>query len=440
MKKILGAFQSVLIATILLAVAGTGVIIYFQMNGKTADPIQADSSIQNDTSATDPSAQEPAGGLSISVNESGTGDTASTSATGALHEHNYTATTLSEATCTKDGATQYICGECGNYYIEPIKAKGHSPSGWTIITKATKDTDGLQRKTCLVCKRVLEEEVISKDTIKNAPHVHQYTSSITTETKCITSGVRTYKCDCGKSYTESIPATNHQSRQTIQTAPACDKEGSIITSCAVCGAVISHDVLKAPGHRYGKWQVVTKATATTDGKRTRVCSVCKYEDSETIPALNSPAGSAAGHTHRYTSAVTTEETCTADGVLTYSCNTCDNTYTEPIPALGHAPSNWITVAEPTETTEGKQQKVCRRCGEVAEEETLPAAKPAHAHNYGTPVITKQATCTATGTRKYTCTECGNFYTSSIDKLPHKPDPGKPGFCGLCKQEIWPATP
>ncbi len=42
-----------------------------------------------------------------------------------------------------------------------------------------------------------------------------------------------------------------------------------------------------------------------------------------------------------------------------------------------------------------------------------------AHSY-TEKVTKKATCTATGTKTYTCTKCGNSYTTTIpvDKNNH----------------------
>ena len=38
-------------------------------------------------------------------------------------------------------------------------------------------------------------------------HTHSYSSSVTKQPTCSSAGVRTYTCSCGKSYTESIPAT-----------------------------------------------------------------------------------------------------------------------------------------------------------------------------------------------------------------------------------------
>lgn len=53
------------------------------------------------------------------------------------------------------------------------------------------------------------------------PHTHAYTSAVTTAATCTTAGVRTYTCECGESYTESIPATGHTYADGV---------------CSVCGA------------------------------------------------------------------------------------------------------------------------------------------------------------------------------------------------------------
>ena len=83
------------------------------------------------------------------------------------------------------------------------------------------------------------------------------------------------------------------------------------------------------------------------------------------------------HKHEYVSTVTTPATCTEPGVMTYIC-ACGETYTDVIPATGH---KWNA---------GK--------------------------------VTKKATTTATGTKKYTCTVCGKTKTTTLAKLPKKANP------------------
>ena len=45
------------------------------------------------------------------------------------------------------------------------------------------------------------------------------------------------------------------------------------------------EVIPATGHQYGAWTVVTEASATEEGLRERVCSVCGEKESEVIPVL-----------------------------------------------------------------------------------------------------------------------------------------------------------
>ena len=43
-------------------------------------------------------------------------------------------------------------------------------------------------------------------------------------------------------------------------------------------------VLKATGHSFGAWKITKPATATEDGEKERVCTVCRFKETEKIPA------------------------------------------------------------------------------------------------------------------------------------------------------------
>ena len=51
------------------------------------------------------------------------------------------------------------------------------------------------------------------------------------------------------------------------------------------------------------------------------------------------------------------------------------------------------------------------------------------HNYDNGVVTKEATCTETGIRTYTCSACGHSYTEQINKTAHEYNPE--GICINC---------
>ena len=71
------------------------------------------------------------------------------------HEHSYTKTILSNATCTTAGTVKYTCS-CGDSYTETILATGHKSSGWIVDKAASIGVKGSKHKKCTVCKKVLE--------------------------------------------------------------------------------------------------------------------------------------------------------------------------------------------------------------------------------------------------------------------------------------------
>ncbi len=71
------------------------------------------------------------------------------------HEHSYTKTIISNATCTTAGTVKYTCS-CGDSYTETIPATGHKSSGWIVDKTASIGVKGSKHKECTVCKKVLE--------------------------------------------------------------------------------------------------------------------------------------------------------------------------------------------------------------------------------------------------------------------------------------------
>ena len=126
------------------------------------------------------------------------------------------------------------------------------------------------------------------------------------------------------------------------------------------------------------------------------------------------------HEHSYTEEITKQPTCTEEGEKIFTCD-CGDTYTEIVPAKGH--TEVIDKAVPaTCTTDGKTEgSHCSVCGEVIKAQTVIKAT---GHKYDDGKITKQPTCTETGVKTYTCSECGatkaetikaNGHTEVIDK-------------------------
>lgn len=69
----------------------------------------------------------------------------------APHEHTYTETITTPATCEVDGEATYTC-ECGDTYTEPIATQGHIFETYTSNNDATYTADGTETAKCNNCE------------------------------------------------------------------------------------------------------------------------------------------------------------------------------------------------------------------------------------------------------------------------------------------------
>ena len=149
-------------------------------------------------------------------------------------------------------------------------------------------------------------------------HTHSYAATVTKQPTCTATGTRAYKCSCGDSYTEAIPAT---------------------------------------GHSYGAYTYNNDATELADGTETAKCSVCGSTDTRTA------AGTKIAHVHNYTAAVTKAATCAEEGVKTYTCS-CGSSYTEPIPVIAHSFGDYVYNNDATTEKDGTKTATCSVCGKT----------------------------------------------------------------------------
>ena len=233
---------------------------------------------------------------------------------------------------------------------------------------------------------------------------HSYSQS-RQEATCTDAGSITWVCsDCGKVYTETIPALGHSWGEWVTRQEAtCTESGTRYRQCTRCNEAET-EAIPAKGHT----PVTVPGTAATcteaglsDGAK---CSVCGAVISaqQTIPAK--------GHSWDG-GRVTQEATCTAEGVKTFTCSNCGATRTDTFPAKGHTPAavpaKAATCTEPG-LTEGSQ---CSACGTILKaQETIPAK--GHAWDRG--VITTEPQGFTPGVRTFTCTVCGATKTEAVD--------------------------
>ena len=98
---------------------------------------------------------------------------------------------------------------------------------------------------------------------------------------CSLDRTKTYKCSCGETKTETIPAPGHDLKDWVVTPATCTKDGQKTTSCKRCNAGFTVDI-PATGHIWSAW---IKETGLV---HKRTCSECGAEETENH---NIPAGS-----------------------------------------------------------------------------------------------------------------------------------------------------
>lgn len=147
-------------------------------------------------------------------------------------------------------------------------------------------------------------------------HAHSYTATVTKQPTCTAEGVKTFRCSCGDSYTETISAA---------------------------------------GHVFGAYVYNNDATEAADGTETAACTICGTKDTRTA------AGTKIAHVHNYTAAVTKAATCAEEGVKTYTCS-CGSSYTEPIAKTAHSFGEYVYNNDATTEKDGTRTATCSVCG------------------------------------------------------------------------------
>lgn len=163
------------------------------------------------------------------------------------------------------------------------------------------------------------------------------------------------------------------------------------------------------GHKAVKDAAVAATCETTGKTEGSHCSVCNT----VIKAQITTA--ALGHNWD-SGKVTKAATCTAAGTKIYTCTRCKKTRTETIAATGHKAVKDAAVAATCETAGKTEGSHCSVCNTVIKAQTTVAAL---GHSWDGGKVTKAATCTAAGTKTYTCTRCKKTRTETIAATGHK---------------------
>ena len=313
-------------------------------------------------------------------------------------------------TCTGTGVKTYTCTACAATRTETVSATGHTAVAVAKVEPTCTQPGRAAGTKCSVCGEVLS----GLTEIKATGHAEVIDAAV--EPTCTKTGLTEGKhcsvCSEVLVKQEVVPAKGHTEVIDKAVAPTCTKTGLTEGKhCSVCSAVlVEQKVVPAKGHI----EVVDKAveptctkTGLTEGKHCSVCSAVLVEQ-EVVPAK--------GHTEVIDKAVA--PTCTETGLTEGKhCSVCNTVLVEQkvVPAKGHTEVIDKAVAPTCTATGLTEGKHCSVCSAVLVEQKVV---PAKGHRWDGGKITAAPTCTKTGVKTYTCTECDATKTETASATGH----------------------
>ena len=120
-------------------------------------------------------------------------------------------------------------------------------SNTSVATVSNGTVKAVSAGTAVITASVGDLKATCSISVSDSPHVHTWDSgTVTKKPTCTEPGIKTYKCSCGETRTETIPAL---------------------------------------GHKWSEWTVVKEATEKEDGLKERICSVCGEKETSIIPKI-----------------------------------------------------------------------------------------------------------------------------------------------------------
>ena len=303
-------------------------------------------------------------------------------------------TTTAHTFISKHDDTQHWkeCSACGA--IDPANPKtNHTFGEWETVTDSTCTATGTKKHTCTGCD-YSETGVIEKKAHKPEHHDR-------VEPTCTTTGsIEYWQCsNCMQKFSDAacttvvtdvtLPVADHTLTKTDAKAATCTEAGNTeYWSCSVCSKWFSDS--EGKNEIMDKTSVVIPATGhTADDSgwnsngtdHWHVCAICKEKFDE------------AAHTGG-------TATCSSKAV----CDVCKAEY-------GTMTAHTF-ISKHDNTQHWKECSVCA---------AMDPDNPKTNHTFGEWETVTDSTCTATGTKKHTCTGCDYAETGVIDKKAHKPE-------------------
>ena len=267
------------------------------------------------------------------------------------------------------GSGTFKCKKCLKEEVRAVPASGHTYGERERLANGT----WIQKCTMCGTIQVCADQTCGHDF--NKYFVLQRTAS----TDCTVGGVWTYICthaNCGFTVTKTVSAGAHKFDGGVITTPATDTTAGVKTyTCSVCGKTKTETIPAtnpcAAGHKYGDWVITKVATCTTAGSKTRTCSVCHNTDTEGIAATG----------HSFSEYVVVKNsTCKEAGYRVCSCIKCGTEKREDLPLSDHK-MVLVSSKEATCVADGSTIYECSVCG-TRKETVTPATGKHTFKDYG----------------------------------------------------------
>lgn len=229
------------------------------------------------------------------------------------------------ATCKAEGAQKRVCQNpgCTEEESTPLPIVGHT-TGTTVLVAATCEQGGAKTTTCAVCGKITVEELSALG--------HSFTSwSVSEQPSCSTTGLQVRTCtnpSCEKEEHELLPCTAHDYTDWVTDFdPTCSTPGRKHRDCLVCEKTVEVLSIEQTPHAYpDTWTVLSEPSCSVMGRKERTCPTCNFTEKVGIPTTDHAPGD-------WTTVLAATET--SDGSRTRSCTVCSNVITlEIIPATG----------------------------------------------------------------------------------------------------------
>ena len=185
------------------------------------------------------------------------------------HTHNYSEevkNSYKAPTCTQKGSRVVRCS-CGDSHTEEIPMVDHKFGNWEVKTPATETSEGVQVRTCSVCKKQETKKIDKLKPTNNTGNTNNNTTNNTNNTEKPHS----------HTYVEDV---------SLRVEPTCGKTGKKVEVCS-CGDKVETIIPATGNHSFDEWKVVTPATQETEGLEERTCQECNKKETRPIEKLPS---------------------------------------------------------------------------------------------------------------------------------------------------------